>query len=139
MIDHLRANSSLTRASMAMQQKIRQTTQKLEGKLNQILCAHQEQGHALALFLPLGAELTHMMTTPTNSPPPRWRRGRGGGVFAALKRAIEIAAALARLLQSAHTVDGIVKGLKQPDWPQDGWQALQRLALQVCRLTSAAR
>ena len=48
-------------------------------------------------------------------------------------------AALARLLQSAHIVDGIVKGLKQPDWPQDGWQALQRLALQLCRLTSAAR
>ena len=48
-------------------------------------------------------------------------------------------AALARLLQSAHVVDGIVKGLKQPDWPQDGWQALQRLALQLCRLTSAAR
>lgn len=48
-------------------------------------------------------------------------------------------AALARLLQSAHVVDGIVKGLKVPDWPQDGWQALQRLALQLCRLTSAAR
>ena len=48
-------------------------------------------------------------------------------------------AALARLLQSAHVVDGIVKGLKQPDWPQDGWQALQRLAFQLCRLTSAAR
>ena len=48
-------------------------------------------------------------------------------------------AALARLLQSAHIVDGIVKGLKQPDWPTDGWQALQRLALQVCRLTQAAR
>ncbi|HTH10661.1 MAG TPA: DNA polymerase III subunit delta, partial [Acidovorax sp.] len=48
-------------------------------------------------------------------------------------------AALARLLQSAHVVDGIVKGLKQPDWPTDGWQALQRLALQVCRLTQAAR
>ena len=48
-------------------------------------------------------------------------------------------AALARLLQSAHTVDGIVKGLKVPDWPQDGWQALQRLALQMCRLARAAR
>jgi len=48
-------------------------------------------------------------------------------------------AALARLLQSAHVVDGIVKGLKAPDWPQDGWQALQRLALQVCRLTRATR
>ena len=48
-------------------------------------------------------------------------------------------AALARLLQSAHVVDGIVKGLKAPDWPQDGWQALQRLALQVCGLARAAR
>ena len=43
-------------------------------------------------------------------------------------------AALARLLQSAHVVDGIVKGLKAPDWPTDGWQALQRLALQVCKV-----
>ena len=48
-------------------------------------------------------------------------------------------AALARLLQSAHTVDGIVKGLKQPNWPTDNWQALQRLALQVCRLGQATR
>ncbi|KAB2898414.1 MAG: DNA polymerase III subunit delta [Burkholderiaceae bacterium] len=38
-----------------------------------------------------------------------------------------------RLLQHAHTVDGIVKGLKVPDWPTDGWQALQRLALQLTR------
>ena len=41
--------------------------------------------------------------------------------------------ALARLLKAAHTVDGIVKGLKQPDWPASGWQALQRLALMLCR------
>ena len=40
-------------------------------------------------------------------------------------------AALARLLQSAHLVDGIVKGLKQPDWPTQPWQALQRLAMQL--------
>ncbi|RZL63099.1 MAG: DNA polymerase III subunit delta [Variovorax sp.] len=40
---------------------------------------------------------------------------------------------LARLLKAAHTVDGIVKGLKQPDWPASGWQALQRLALMLCR------
>ena len=44
------------------------------------------------------------------------------------------AAQLGRLLQSAHTVDGIVKGLKAPDWPQEPWQALARLALQVGRL-----
>jgi DNA polymerase-3 subunit delta len=47
------------------------------------------------------------------------------------------AAALADLLQSAHLVDGIVKGLKQPDWPSSGWQALHRLALQLCGLCVA--
>ena len=41
--------------------------------------------------------------------------------------------ALARMLRAAHVVDGIVKGLKQPDWPAGGWQALQRLALMLCR------
>lgn len=48
-------------------------------------------------------------------------------------------AALARLLQSAHKVDGIVKGLPVPDWPQPPWQALQRLALQLGKLALAAR
>lgn len=43
-------------------------------------------------------------------------------------------AALAQLLQSAHTVDGIVKGLKVPDWPASGWQALHRLAFELCRV-----
>ena len=46
--------------------------------------------------------------------------------------------ALSQLLQSAHQVDGIVKGLKQPDWPANGWQALHRLALQLCALCAAA-
>ena len=41
-------------------------------------------------------------------------------------------AALAHLLTAAHKVDGIVKGLKQPDWPASGWQALHRLAGLVC-------
>ena len=41
-------------------------------------------------------------------------------------------AKLASLLQAAHLVDGIVKGLKQPDWPTNGWQALHRLAMQLC-------
>nr|WP_315210737.1 DNA polymerase III subunit delta [uncultured Albidiferax sp.] len=39
---------------------------------------------------------------------------------------------IAQLLQSAHLVDGIVKGLKQPDWPADPWQALHRLAGMLC-------
>ena len=42
-------------------------------------------------------------------------------------------ATLARLLQAAHQVDGIVKGLKQPDWPVDNWQSLHRLAMMLCR------
>ena len=39
---------------------------------------------------------------------------------------------LSSLLTAAHKVDGIVKGLKQPDWPTSGWQALHRLAGLVC-------
>ena len=41
--------------------------------------------------------------------------------------------ALDNLLHSAHLVDGIVKGLKAPGWPVDGWQALHRLAFALCR------
>jgi len=37
------------------------------------------------------------------------------------------------LLQAAHQVDGIIKGLKRPDWPDDPWQALQRLAVRFSR------
>ena len=37
------------------------------------------------------------------------------------------------LLQAAHQVDGIIKGLKVPDWPTDPWQALQRLAVRFSR------
>jgi len=43
------------------------------------------------------------------------------------------ATALENLLYAAHLVDGIVKGLKVPDWPSDGWQALQRLAFSLCQ------
>lgn len=47
-------------------------------------------------------------------------------------------AELSGLLESAHVVDGIVKGLKQPEWPSNGWQALHRLAMQLCTLCAAA-
>ena len=46
-------------------------------------------------------------------------------------------ARLNNLLQSAHQVDGIVKGLKVPDWPTDSWQALHRLALRFARMCVA--
>ena len=42
--------------------------------------------------------------------------------------------AMLDLLKAAHQVDGIVKGLKQPDWPANGWQALHRLAMQLCEV-----
>jgi DNA polymerase III subunit delta len=45
---------------------------------------------------------------------------------------------LDRLLRSAHQVDGIVKGLKQPDWPANGWQALHRLAQMTCSACAGA-
>ena len=45
--------------------------------------------------------------------------------------------ALAKLLDAAQKVDGIVKGMKQPDWPTSGWQALHRLAGMVCEQCAA--
>ena len=45
-------------------------------------------------------------------------------------------AALARLLEAAQVCDGLVKGLKQPDWPLDPWQALQRLVLMLVEETA---
>ena len=44
---------------------------------------------------------------------------------------------LSQLLLAAHQVDGIVKGLRSPEWPATGWQALHRLALQLCALCRA--
>ena len=41
-------------------------------------------------------------------------------------------AAASELLLAAHQVDGIVKGLKVPGWPTNGWQALHRLAMMLC-------
>jgi DNA polymerase III subunit delta len=40
------------------------------------------------------------------------------------------------LLHAAHEVDGIVKGLKAPGWPQQPWVALHQLAGMVCRLAA---
>jgi DNA polymerase-3 subunit delta len=49
------------------------------------------------------------------------------------------AATLAGFLQDAHEVDGVVKGLKRPDWPAAPWQALQLLALRLCRACAAQK
>lgn len=49
------------------------------------------------------------------------------------------AADLAQLLHAAHRVDGVVKGLKAPEWPADPWLALSRLAWLLGRRCAGAR
>ena len=50
-----------------------------------------------------------------------------------MERALPLlsAATLGKWLADAHTVDGIVKGLKAPGWPGDPWGALQQMAVRV--------
>jgi DNA polymerase III subunit delta len=45
-------------------------------------------------------------------------------------------AVVARLLDAAQVCDGLVKGLRHPEWPGDAWQGLQRLALLVAERTA---
>jgi DNA polymerase-3 subunit delta len=49
------------------------------------------------------------------------------------------ATALAHLVESAQVCDGIVKGLKHPEWPLEPWDALRRLVLLVLQHTAATR
>ncbi|MBV9892091.1 MAG: DNA polymerase III subunit delta [Rhizobacter sp.] len=44
--------------------------------------------------------------------------------------------AIAHLLDAAHICDGLVKGIKHPDWPLDPWQALKRLVLMLAEETA---
>lgn len=44
---------------------------------------------------------------------------------------------LSNLLHSAQLVDGIVKGLHSAEWPANGWQALHRLAHELCQACMA--
>jgi len=46
--------------------------------------------------------------------------------------------ALAELVEAACVCDGLVKGLKHPQWPDQPWASLQRLALMVCERVGAA-
>jgi DNA polymerase III subunit delta len=46
--------------------------------------------------------------------------------------------AVAELVEAANICDGLVKGLKHPQWPDDPWAGLQRLALMVCERVVAA-
>jgi len=39
---------------------------------------------------------------------------------------------------AASIVDGIAKGLPNPAWPHDAWQALARLTLMLCKAVRPA-
>jgi len=41
-----------------------------------------------------------------------------------------------RLIQAAQVCDGLVKGLRHPDWPSDPWAALRRFALMLAETAS---
>ncbi len=45
-------------------------------------------------------------------------------------------AAISHLLEAAQICDGLVKGLKHPDWPLEPWQGLRRLVLMLVEETS---
>jgi len=63
-------------------------------------------------------------------------------VWGPRQRQIERAAALlsqralTRLVGAASLCDGITKGLRQPDWPDDPWEALRRLILMTLHFTA---
>lgn len=46
--------------------------------------------------------------------------------------------AVAALLQAAQVCDGLVKGLRHPDWPTDAWDGLKRLVLMTVQHTAVA-
>ena len=46
--------------------------------------------------------------------------------------------ALAALVDAAHICDGLVKGLKHPDWPLDPWEGLRRVVLMLIEQLGAA-
>jgi DNA polymerase-3 subunit delta len=46
--------------------------------------------------------------------------------------------ALAQLLHAAQVCDGLVKGLKHPDWPAEPWEGLKRLVLMTVQWTASA-
>jgi DNA polymerase III subunit delta len=45
--------------------------------------------------------------------------------------------AVAHLVEAAQVCDGLVKGLKHPDWPLDPWEGLRRLVLMLVEQTAA--
>ena len=46
---------------------------------------------------------------------------------------------LAPLIEAAQVCDGLVKGLRHPDWPQDPWMGLRKLALMLAQTAAGPR
>jgi DNA polymerase III subunit delta len=46
--------------------------------------------------------------------------------------------ALSELLHAAQVCDGLVKGLRHPDWPGEAWEGLKRLVLMTLQWTAAS-
>lgn len=46
------------------------------------------------------------------------------------------AATLAQLLEAAQVCDGLVKGLRHPDWPTEPWEGLRKLVLMLAQQTA---
>ncbi len=69
---------------------------------------------------------------------------REARVWGAKERLFERAVSLlstdtvAHLVEAAQVCDGLVKGLKHPDWPADPWDGLKRLVLMLAEHTAAA-
>jgi DNA polymerase-3 subunit delta len=69
---------------------------------------------------------------------------REGRVWGAKERLFERVvplitdAAVAQLLEAAQVCDGLVKGLRHPDWPADPWDGLKRLVLMLVEQTAAS-
>jgi DNA polymerase III subunit delta len=70
---------------------------------------------------------------------------RAARVWGAKERLLEralpqlSAGAIAQLTLAAQICDGVVKGLKHPEWPHDMWQSLARLVVMVCRRVSRSQ
>ena len=41
-------------------------------------------------------------------------------------------------MQAASVCDGVIKGLKHPDWPLDAWSSLKRLVLLTLQQVTSA-
>lgn len=112
-------------------------------RVQRMLDGLQAEGEAAVLVhwaLAEDIRILHRINVAMDAGRPLPMALRENRVWGAKEKLVERALPLIRLtqlnrwLQDAHTVDGIVKGIKHPDWPADPWDALQRLAMRVAKV-----